>query len=95
MIGFLHYIVKYFVHDVALISCILFVILWNSLNKIESWVALLIFGCFFIDLFAASFAYKSIENLWVYNLGVYIQILFIIIIYYQLLIIIRSSDRFW
>ncbi|MBK7853689.1 MAG: hypothetical protein IPJ79_01150 [Bacteroidetes bacterium] len=36
-------------------------------------------------MFAASFAYKDEPNLWIYNLGVPIQLLLIVIIYHQLL----------
>lgn len=86
MIDFLHYLtIKYIIHDFAFAACVVFLVLWNRLTKIESWVGLLLFGCFFLDLFAASFAYKAAPNLWIYNLGVPIQLLLIVIIYHQLL----------
>lgn len=84
MIDFLHYIFKYVVHDVGFIACIVFLALWNKLSKTETWVGLLLFGVFFLDLFAASFAYKNLNNQWIYNLGIPLQLLLIVIIFYQL-----------
>lgn len=83
MIDFLLYLLKYWVHPVGLISSSLFLALWPRLNLLEICIASLIFFCFFLDLIAAAFAFKSIPNQWLYNLGFPIQVLLIAFIYYK------------
>lgn len=85
MIEFLQYVFRYVVHDFAVLACMVFLFYWKRLSKIETWIALLIFACTFIDLLAASFAFKNLHNQWIYNIGFPIQLLFLVYIYSQIM----------
>lgn len=80
-----NFIFNYLVHISGFVAGVVFISKWKSLVKEEVWIGILILISFGFDFIAGIVALKNINNLWIYNIAVAVQLFFLSIIYHSLL----------